>query len=291
MGFKQQLQEILREKELIPPELLTYIPKGFQDLDRRAILKLNPKLDDYAEAVAAEIPKILPRIIAVWNRGGQIKGKFRTPMGLTHLWGEESTEVIVNENNVRYKFDFTKIMFAKGNIHERNLLPQKIQPGEFIVDMFAGIGYFSLGIAKSRKPQKVLSIEWNPEAFQYLKENIRLNHVEDIITPYFGDCKQIVSEFSDEGIRADRVIMGLLPAPVDAIPFALKLVKDQGTIFVYEGVEGKESTKLFDEFNSIAQEQNYQCSIIERRIVKNFKPHEYHVVVEIMVKPQSAGNP
>ncbi|MHA1612518.1 MAG: class I SAM-dependent methyltransferase, partial [Promethearchaeota archaeon] len=261
------------------------VPKGFQDLNHRVILKLHPDLQEYAEEIASKIPEILPSVIAVWNRG-QIKGKFRTPMGLTHLWGDPSTEVIITENNVRYKFDFTKIMFAKGNIHERNLLPKKIQQGELIIDMFAGIGYFSLGMGKTGRAEHIYSIEWNPDAFKYLQENIKLNHIEEYITPIFGDCKENITNLVTKGIFADRIVMGLLPAPVDAISYALRATKPSGTIIVYEGVEPKESSSLYDEFFTIANDIGFQCNLLERRIVKAFKPHEYHVVLEILVKPK-----
>ena len=78
--------------------------------------------------------------------------------------------------------------------------------------------------------------------------------------------------------------MGLLPAPVDAISSALSVIKNDGGVIVYEGVEGKESTELFDEFSEIANREDFLTSLIERRIVKIYKPHLYHVVIEILVK-------
>ena len=151
--------------------------------------------------------------------------------------------------------------------------------------MFAGIGYFTLGIAKTKKPARVYSIEWNPESFSYLQQNIKLNHVESIVNPILGDCKEQVPILVNQGILADRIIMGLIPAPVDAIPVALGAIKPSGSIIVYEGVEPKESTALFDEFQTIASGLNISTSIVERRIVKAFKPHEYHVVIEILAQP------
>jgi tRNA wybutosine-synthesizing protein 2 len=286
MGFKALLRKSLIGENIIPGELLEILPSGFQELDKRLIVNLNPKLHPYAEAIALKIIALLPRMKAIWLRMGQIKGKFRQPIGFKHLWGDKSTEVIVNENNVRYKFDFHKIMFAKGNIHERALLPTKIQKDEVIVDMFSGIGYFSLGIAKTKRPQKVYSIEWNPVSYKYLVENIKLNHLENIIQPIHGDCKEEVKKLSLDGVKADRIIMGLLPAPVDCISSCLHVIKDSGSIVVYEGVEPKDSTKLFDEFSKITLENGYSSKLLERRIVKNYKPHEYHVVVEIFVQKQ-----
>ena len=81
----------------------------------------------------------------------------------------------------------------------------KLGKGEIVVDMFAGIGYFSIPMAVHSKPEKIVSIEINPESFNYLKENLRLNRVEDIISPVLGDC----STAAPEGI-ADRVIMGYM---------------------------------------------------------------------------------
>jgi tRNA wybutosine-synthesizing protein 2 len=290
MAFKDLLREYLAQHSSIPAALFEFLPSGFQQLESKVILKLNQKLENYSVEIANTIPIILPGITAVWLRTGEIEGKFRQPQGLIHVWGEPTTEIILTENNVRYKFDFTKIMFAKGNITERGLLPKKVQPGEIIVDMFAGIGYFTLGMAKSKKPQKIYAVEWNPDSYKYLCENIKLNHIEDIVDPFYGDCKEIVPDLAKKGIRADRVIMGLLPAPKECIPHALTVVKDTGTTVLYEGVEPKESSLLFDEFTTIAEMEGFSTELLERRVVKNYKPHQYHTVVEIFVKRENSGS-
>ncbi len=288
MRYRDQLRAEMSEVPNFPEELLSILPSGYFEMDRKVVIKLKPPLEPFKEIIAEKTAAIIPRAKGIWQRTGQIKGKYRQPQGLLHLWGDPNPDVIVRENGVYYSFNFTKVMFAKGNVHERGLLPKKIQEGELIVDMFSGIGYFSLGMAKSRKPTKIYSIEWNPDAFEYLQRNIKKNHVEDIITPIHGDCKEEVKKLADQGIKAHRIIMGLLPAPVDAIEPALSLVRESGTIVVYEGVEREDSTVLYDEFVAIAIQHNFQCELLERRLVKAFKPHEYHVVLEILVKPKTA---
>jgi len=284
MKFKEMLKIELKKKEVIPEDLFNLLPRGYQELNHIAILNLKPELRKYATQIAESMHEILPSLIAIWHRCGEIQGKFRQPQGLSHLWGDTKSEIILTENHVKYKFDFTKIMFAKGNVTERRILPTRIKEGEVIIDMFAGIGYFSLGMARTKKPKKIYSIEWNPEAYNYLCENIHLNHVESIITPIFGDCKEKIVGLKENNIIADRIIMGLLPAPVNAISSALSVIKTDGGVIVYEGVEGKESTELFDEFSEIANREGFLTSVIERRIVKIYKPHLYHIVIEILVK-------
>jgi tRNA wybutosine-synthesizing protein 2 len=286
MRFRDELRLKMAEIPTFTKDLVNLLPSGYFELSGKVILKLKPSLEPFKILIAEKVAEILPRSKAIWLRKGQIKGKYREPSGLEHLWGDSDTEVRVKENNVYYYFDFTQIMFAKGNVHERGLLPKKVKEGELIVDMFAGIGYFSLGMAKTGKPTKIYSIEWNPTAFKYLQKNIEKNHVDHIITPIHGNCKEIVVELAQKGIIADRVVMGLLPAPKDAIEPALTLTSPKGTIFIYEGVEPEDSTSLFDEFTLIATKNNFRTELLERRIVKAFKPHEYHVVIEVLVSPQ-----
>ncbi|MFW9929819.1 MAG: class I SAM-dependent methyltransferase family protein, partial [Candidatus Thorarchaeota archaeon] len=195
--------------------------------------------------------------------------------------------VIHKEHGVTYKFNMTKIMFSKGNINERKYLAQLVERGEIIVDMFAGIGYFSLPIAKNAYPTKIYSIELNPVSYQYLVENVKLNNLEDIIIPLQGNCKEKVLELYNSGIRADRVIMGVFPAPKDYISEALLLLKDSGTIYHYEGVALKEEAHLlFADFAEIAERKNLSCQLIEQRVVKSYGPHLFHIVNDIFVKKE-----
>src|SRR3989344_2273513 len=71
-----------------------------------------------------------------------------------------------------------KEMFPKGNLFERQRIAKQVKPNEIIIDMFAGIGYFSLGLKKAKK---VYAIEKNPLAYKYLKENILLNKAKNIV--------------------------------------------------------------------------------------------------------------
>ena len=215
---------------------------------------------------------------------GKVKGQFRTPERIEYLVGVDNPVVKHKEHGVFYKFDFTKIMFSMGNLSERKFLATLVEDGETIVDMFAGIGYFSLPIAKHSKPKKVYSIELNPESFKYLTENIKLNHFEDIVVPINGDSKEEVIKLSQSGVKADRVIMGVFPAPKDFIKEALTLAKIEGTIYHYEGVGDKEKyLDLFNEFKEVAELSEYRCELLAKRFVKCYGPHLFLIVFVIKV--------
>lgn len=282
MGFRDKLRDSLKGK--LSEDTLTLLPRGFQTLGKVIIIKLNQKLLEKKELIGKAYLELLPRIKAVYLNKGKIVGEFREPEKIEFIAGEDNPIVEHKEHGIVYQFDITKIMFSKGNINERKYLATLIKDGEIIVDMFAGIGYFSLPIAKHASPVKVYSIEINPVSYKFLVKNIKINHVEDIVTPIFGDSKKEILTLSKSGVRADRVIMGVLPAPKAFIKEALSLTKDKGSIYHYEGIANKEEfMSLFEEFNEVAKTIEYKTKLKDNRVIKSYGPKLYHIVLDIVV--------
>ncbi|MHA2397915.1 MAG: class I SAM-dependent methyltransferase [Promethearchaeota archaeon] len=277
--LKDQLLDVLTEKEL------SLLPRGFQTIGNLVILKLNPELYSRKNVIAEAFMVLLPRITGVYINKGRIVGTYREPENIEFIAGVDDPVVQHKEHGVIYQFDITKIMFSKGNINERKFLATLVKEGEIIVDMFAGIGYFSLPIAKHSKAEKIYAIELNSESFKYLSINTEINHLENVIQPINGNCKEEVIKLSNLGIKADRVIMGVFPAPLDYVNIALKLVKEGGTMFHFEGVIGKdEHDSLFEDFRNIAKESSYKCELQSYRYVKSYGPRLFHIVLDIFVK-------
>jgi tRNA wybutosine-synthesizing protein 2 len=267
------------------------LPRGFQTLADVAILNLKPAVWDKRDLIAATLLDIYPYIHGVWGKlfgESKVTGQFRTPTGLEHLAGINKSEVLAKENGVIFKHDFTQVIFSKGNVTERSYLPKLVHPGERVLDMFAGIGYFSLMIAKHASPAHVDSCEINPASYKYLVENIGLNSLDRLITPHFGDCAKIVPELVKAGLVADRIVMGVFPPPKEYLPIAFLAVNhERGTIIHYEGkVSDGDTSTLLADVQDEASKTGLATEIkqLDSRLVKSLGIRKQHGVIDVLVK-------
>lgn len=72
--------------------------------------------------------------------------------------------ITVTEQGIRQSFDLTKVMFSRGNITEKIRFGNLVQPGEIVLDLYAGIGYFTLPALIHGGAGHVYCCEWNSEA-------------------------------------------------------------------------------------------------------------------------------
>jgi tRNA wybutosine-synthesizing protein 2 len=208
---------------------------------------------------------------------GRIKGLKREPQ-IDVLLGE-GTETVHKENHCLFKLDVARIMWSKGNTTERKRITEIVKDGETVVDLFAGIGYFSIPIAVHSPVEKVYSIEINPTAYNYLNENIGLNQVQDIIEPIYGDCRELAPKGT-----ADRVLMGYIGNTHKYLDVALQSLKDEGGIIHYhESVPDKlKFIRPVDRIKEAADGRKVE--VLNKRIIKKYSPGVYHVVVDAQIK-------
>ncbi|MDI6724660.1 MAG: class I SAM-dependent methyltransferase family protein [Methanobacterium sp.] len=232
------------------------------------ILVLKNEPDNLQELL--NLPEV-KRIVKL----GRINGVKREP-DVEILVGD-STETIHRENHCFFKLDVAKIMWSKGNTTERQRIAKIVEDGEIVVDMFAGIGYFSIPMAVHSNPEKIYSIEINPVSYSYLNENIMLNKAEGIIEPILGDCREV----APKGI-ADRVLMGYIGNTHEFLDAAMEIVKPGGIIHYHESVPDllkfkRPPQRIID----AAKERDVE--ILKKRIIKKYSPGVYHVVVDAKI--------
>lgn len=267
--LKENLKDDLSKKQL------SLLPSSYQKIGNIVIFNLKPELDKYKNQIGKTALDNIPNTKTVCARTGHIKGNYRKPQ-IKIIAGKNSTKTIHKENGIIYNIDVNDIMFSKGNLSERKRIISQIKSGEKIIDMFAGIGYFSLGLAKFSKAEKIYSIELNPKAFKFLKQNIKVNKIKNI-KPILGDCVVQIPKLE----KANRILMGLLPSARDYLLDAMKAIKKDGIIHYH--TTGKKNQDLFEDVELAAEISGFGAELLKQNKVKSYAPNIYHYVLDCRI--------
>jgi tRNA (guanine37-N1)-methyltransferase len=179
--------------------------------------------------------------------------------------------------------DLSKAYFSPRLSYEHNRVASLVKDGETVIDMFAGVGPFSILIAKTHNV-KVYAIDVNPHAVEFLKKNIRLNRVEDKVHPILGDAKQVVEE--KLVAVADRVIMNLPEKAIEFVDVACKAIKPTGGIIhFYTFISASDSfenmkLKFIDSVEKCGRKVE---EILFSRTVRATAPHEWQAVIDAKI--------
>jgi tRNA wybutosine-synthesizing protein 2 len=183
-------------------------------------------------------------------------------------------------------------MFSSGNVDERMGIERIVTKGprpprvegqggdEIVIDMFAGIGYFSLPIARGCPVGKVYALEKNPTSFYYLERNIGLNGVTDKVAPIYGDNRKV-----HPPEKGDRIVMGYVGGTLEFVPRALELSAREGSILHLHDTVKVESgaRELYTDARRIIEDGGLSSELLDWRRVKSYAPRIDHVVLDILV--------
>ena len=215
------------------------------------------------------------------------KHKVKTIMKINHIQGTKrepvyeilygsETETINKENGCQFKLDLSKVMWSKGNNAERLRIAKLVSDGETVLDMFAGIGYFSIPIGVHSNAEKVISIEINPNSYHFLCENIKLNKLDNVV-PVLGDCMVETPKY-----KADRILMGYVKTTHHYLRVAINSLNKGGILHYHETVPEKlmESRPLS---RIISQANGRDVELLKINKVKKYSPGVWHVVVDAKI--------
>lgn len=200
-----------------------------------AIVRLDGFAPAEKEKVAEALIGEMKNVRVVMEQEGGIEGEFRLRR-LSHLAGERRTTTLHRENGCAFKVDLAKAYFSPRLSTERLRIARLVKPRERVLNMFAGVGPFSIAIAKL-SGARVTSCELNGEAARLHEDNDRLNKVEGLVEVVRADAAELPETLK---AKYDRILM---PHPSEAdryLPAALSLAKGRATIHYYRHVLGKD---------------------------------------------------
>jgi len=263
--------------------LLATLPRALDTIGDVAIIEIPPEHDAYARIIGEAVLKTHKNVRTVLAKAGAISGTYRI-RELVVIAGESRTTAVHKEHGCSYYVDAAKAYFSPRLSHEHNRVASLVQNGEAVVDLFAGVGPFSVLIAKKTAATKVYAVDINPGAVELLKMNIRLNRVESRVYPILGDARQIV-EGKLLGV-ADRVIMNLPEKAIEFVDAACKAVKPVGGIVHFYGFvrlpDSLENMKL--RFSEAVEKTGRKVDkFLFAKNVRETAPYEWQVVLDAKI--------
>ncbi|NEU55335.1 class I SAM-dependent methyltransferase family protein [Halorussus sp. MSC15.2] len=250
-------------------------PDGAEGIDREEVGEALLDLHGEADTVLA-------------HQG--VSGEHREP-SVSVVAGAGDTETVHTEHGTRYALDFAEVMFSPGNKAERARMGEVVEPGERVFDMFAGIGYFTLPMA--RAGADVTAAERNPAAFRFLVENAMLNDVSDRVSAFRADCRDVAVD-----PPADRVVMGYYEASeprsedsraspdasYEYLDSALAALRPGGVVHMHEATpEDLLWDRPVSRLRDAAADAGREVEVLDRRKVKSHSEGVWHVVVDARI--------
>jgi len=270
---KPDLTEDLRGK--IPEECQRLIPRGWFLLGDVIVVKIHPDLKAYEQHIGQALLDFYPRCCTVLADDG-IVGPFREPV--RRIIAGKKTKTVHKENKVIFNLDASLVMFSPGNLKER-IRMSRFGKDEYVVDMFAGIGYFTLPMAVHSRPGKITAIELNPNAYHYLCRNIRQNHVEEIVEPVLGDCAKV----TPQGV-ADRVVMGMVQVTDRYLQKGISALRPGGILHYHQTVPTwMYPAAAIRDVEQAAAALGCRAEILNCVRVKKYSPGVVHAVIDARI--------
>ena len=286
--FKYFIEDEINNKKLVENEtsidqLLKSLPNGFEIVGKIAHMNLRDQYLKYKYFIGQLILDKNPSLSTVINKVGKIDNVYRT-YEMEILAGEENYNVEHKEGNVKFQFDLRKTYWSSRLQNERDRVLKLLEKNQVLCDAFCGVGPLALRACK--KGVKVYANDLNPDAYEYLNNNIKLNKLNKgnyVIKTYNMDAREFIKtlvnlskynkdEDEDNGdkifpedLHIDHFYMNL---PKDAIEFM--------DVFVglfkgcKDNIYNKDNLPIVHVYG-FAKTDNNPHELLKKRIAKAFK--------------------
>ena len=278
---KKTLVEVLENQ--FPPHLLASLPKALDIIGDIAIIEVPTETKAHEKALGEAVMQIHKNVRTVLAKSGAIIGTCRL-REFDVIAGENNTTTVHKEFGCHYFMDVAKTYFSPRLSNEHKRVALLVQKGETVVDLFAGVGPFSVLIAKNTEKVLVYALDINPYAIEFLKKNIQLNRVQNCVIPILGDARKIVED-KLLGV-ADRVIMNLPESASEFVDVACKVLKSEGGVVHFYGF-----VRLPNSVDTLKNRLSEAVELAGRKVegflsvkkVRETAPFEWQVVLDARI--------
>jgi tRNA (guanine37-N1)-methyltransferase len=258
----------------VPEDLLEHLPTSFDTVGDIAIMKMPEELLPHVEAIGKGMLRANPSIrLVAMDMGVHGGSRIRD---LAPIAGKGGFETVHVEYGIRMELDISRCYYSPRLATERKRVTDLVRDGERVLDMFAGVGPFSIMIAKNRKVERLWAVDINPVAIEYLRRNIKLNRVSGI-EPICADARDVVGTLPP----LNRIIMNLPHTGYQFLPDAIEACGNEATIHYYEILKEPEARPA--QIEAIGPRTGRTVEVASMREVRSYSPTESHFSFDIRV--------
>jgi len=273
--LKKTLESVLSTKE--SDELIS----AFDQIGHIIIIRIPDSLTSKKKLIGETLLDQVKSAKSIFYQSSSVDGEFRT-RDLEILAGEDKTETEYKESGCRFFVDVRNVFFSPRLSSERARIAEFVNNDEVIVNMFGGVGIFSIIAAKLKKCT-VFNIDINPFATKLCKKNIAINRLVGNVISIHGDASQVINNQLEN--KSDRTLM-LLPEKSDEfLDSAILSTKSGGIIHYYSHIHADKKSDA-----AKLSEQHYmqitpvKSTILGSKIVRPVGPRFYQTVVDVKIK-------
>jgi len=272
--LKEAVAGVLSEKEIAD------LYAAFDQVGDIIVIRIPDSLVQKKKVIGEILLQKVKTARSVFYQVSAVSGDYRT-RDLELLAGEDKTETEYKEYGCRFMVDVQKAFFSPRLSTERDRIANLIQDGETVINMFGGVGMFSI-IAAKRKKCLVYNIDINPDAIRLCDQNIKLNKLIGRVETIAGDAAKIIEEkLSDKG---DRVLMLLPERSDDFLDSAVKALKSNAILHYYCHIHSDKKSEVVGlakrHFLEVIKNKS---EVLSSKIVRPIGPRFYQAVVDARV--------
>jgi len=273
--LKKTLESVLSTKE--SDELIS----AFDQIGHIIIIRIPDSLTSKKKLIGETLLDQVKSAKSIFYQSSSVDGEFRT-RDLEILAGEDKTETEYKESGCRFFVDVRNVFFSPRLSSERTRIAEFVNNDEVVVNMFGGVGIFSIIAAKLKKCT-VFNIDINPFATKLCKKNIAINRLVGNVISIHGDASQVINNQLEN--KSDRTLM-LLPEKSDEfLDSAILSTKSGGIIHYYSHIHADQKSDA-----AKLSEHHYMhitpvtSTLLGSKIVRPVGPRFYQTVVDVKIK-------
>ena len=292
-GVEQSLRDALLAQEALPKhweklgDVVLFAPAGMFDGKSAS----GAALGALSEAARVGLLAALASALGAQRIGvqGRIEESLHRKSCARLLWPAACTDgwTVQRDNGISYGLDVTRSMFSSGNGTEKARVARFPCGGETVVDLYAGIGYFTLAYLVHAGCAQLHACEWDDDALVALRHNLGANGVAARCTVYAGDNARSLPHFA--GV-AHRVNLGLIPSSEAGWPIAVGALRPEGgMLHVHANVgsaaddEAAWTASMLASLTALSRAigREWRVELVHLERVKWYAPRIRHVVADV----------